>query len=243
MRTGIYKTIFRVLLFSIAMAFLESAVVVYLRALYYPDGFAFPLKLIAPNIAVTEFIRELATMVMLIGIGIMAGRNNIERFAFFIFSFAVWDIFYYVFLKLLLHWPASLLTWDILFMIPVSWVGPLIAPVINSLTMILLASVIIFFVEKNNIANVGMFCWMLLIIGSVIIIVAYTLDYTEFMMKHMSFMELFNYNNSENIIKYTTEFIPARFNWLLFSIGELFHLFAIGLIYTYNSKPKNPKPS
>jgi hypothetical protein len=231
MKSGIIKTILWVFVFSVAMAFLESAVVVYLRALYYPEGFTFPLKLIAPEIAVTEFIRELATMVMLIGIGIIAGRKNIERFAFFIFSFAIWDIFYYVFLKLLLGWPSSLLTCDILFMIPLSWVGPVIAPVINSLTMLLLASVIIYFVEKKGFAQVGTINWILLIIGSLIIIVSYMLEYTDFMLKHMSIAELFNYNNSEKIIKFTTEFIPARFNWILFIIGEFFHLLAIGFLY------------
>ena len=88
-------------LFGIAMGLLEGAVVVYLRELYYPEGFGFPLKLMSNQVALTELFREAATLIMLMSIGALAGRTRIERFAFFIYSFAVWDIFYYVFLKLL----------------------------------------------------------------------------------------------------------------------------------------------
>ena len=235
MKTGIAKTIIWMLLFSVAMAFLESSVVVYLRALYYPEGFNFPLKLMSSAIAQTEFLRELATMVMLMGIGFFAGRNNIERFAFFILSFAVWDIFYYVFLKLLLNWPESFLTWDILFMVPLTWVGPVIAPVINSLTMITLATIIIWFVEKGIQVKIGLLNWALLIIGSIIIIIAYTLDYTRFMMQHMGILDLFDPENSQNIIKFTTEYIPSRFSWSIFIVGEILHLLAIAGIYRKNN--------
>jgi hypothetical protein len=76
----------------------------YARALY-PGGFSFPLSPIPERLAITELLRELATLVMLAGVGVVAGRNFPERFAWFIFSFGVWDIFYYVFLKLLIGWP------------------------------------------------------------------------------------------------------------------------------------------
>lgn len=231
MKSAINKIIFWVILFSIAMAFMESSVVVYLRALYYPSGFAFPLKLIDNKIGITEFIREIATLIMLLGIGIVSGRRNIERFAFFIMSFAVWDIFYYVFLKLLLNWPESLMTWDILFMVPVAWVGPVVAPVINSFTMILLSFVIIYFVETRGNASIGGISWLLLIVGSLVVILSYTIDYTEFMMQKMSLGELLNFNNSENIIKFTSQYIPSSFKWWIFLIGEGMHLLAILLFY------------
>jgi len=130
-------------IFAIAMGFLESAVVIYLREIYYPEGFAFPLNIIHGKIAVTEILREAATIVMLVSVSILAARRWIIRFAWFIYLFAIWDIFYYVFLRVLLGWPESLLTWDILFLIPTTWVGPVLAPVINSLTMILLAILLI----------------------------------------------------------------------------------------------------
>src|SRR5690349_12153523 len=91
--------------FIIALVFLESAVVIYLRRLYYPQGFAFPLVPIPPDIGMIEFLREAATMIMLLGIAVIGGRNTAQRFALFIYSFAVWDIFYYVFLKIFDHWP------------------------------------------------------------------------------------------------------------------------------------------
>ncbi len=132
------KTLTWVVVFSIAMGYLEAAVVVYLRELYYPEGFDFPLKEMDMGIIVTELFREAATMIMLLSIGFLAAKRKIERLAYFVLPFAIWDIFYYVFLKVALGWPESLLTWDILFMLPVTWVGPVICPVINSLTMILL---------------------------------------------------------------------------------------------------------
>jgi len=101
------------------------------------------------HLALTEIFWEAATLIMLVGIGIIAGRNSSERFAWFLYSFAVWDIFYYVFLKLLLNWPESFMTWDILFLIPVTWVGPVIAPVIVSITMIAFALIILYSNQKS----------------------------------------------------------------------------------------------
>jgi hypothetical protein len=115
------------------MGYMESSVVVYLRAIMYPDGFGFPLAPFDSHLAVTEIFREVATIIMLLGAGIIAGKTFPERFAWFIYCFAIWDIFYYVFLKALLGWPESFMTWDILFLIPATWVGPVISPIIVSL--------------------------------------------------------------------------------------------------------------
>ena len=124
--------------YAIAMAFLESAVVVYLRELYYPTAFRFPVVPIAPHVAITEFFRELATMVMLLAPAALVSARRMERFAWFSFCFGVWDIFYYVFLKALLGWPVSLFDWDILFLVPVVWVGPVLAPCLISVGLIVL---------------------------------------------------------------------------------------------------------
>jgi hypothetical protein len=88
-------------LFSIAMGLFESAVVIYMREILYPEGFGFPLSPVQPDMMLTELLREGATIIMLLGIGFLAGRNTSERFAWFLYSFAIWDIFYYVFLRLL----------------------------------------------------------------------------------------------------------------------------------------------
>jgi hypothetical protein len=129
-------------IFAIAMAFIESAVVVYLRAIFYPDGFKFPLKAITDHKIVIEVFREAATLFMLLSVTFLAGKKRWERFAWFMFSFGVWDVFYYFWLKVLLNWPASLFDWDILFLIPVPWISPVIAPVSISLLMIIFSILI-----------------------------------------------------------------------------------------------------
>jgi len=130
------KTLFFLSLFAIAMAFVESAVVVYLRAIYYPEGFAFPLQPLADYKIIVEICREAATIVMLMTVAHISGRKFWERFAYLIFIFGIWDFFYYVWLKVLLNWPATIWDWDILFLIPLPWIGPVIAPVSISLLMI-----------------------------------------------------------------------------------------------------------
>jgi hypothetical protein len=122
--------------YAVAMAYVESAVVVYLRALYYPHGFAFPLAPLPPGMAAIEIGREAATLVMLIGVAMLAGRERWERCLAFCVSFGVWDLFYYVWLWLLLRWPPSLFTWDVLFLIPVPWTGPVVAPVVVSVLLV-----------------------------------------------------------------------------------------------------------
>ena len=61
---------------------------------------------------------------MLLAVAYIAGGNGPQRFGYFLLSFGIWDVFYYVFLKVLIGWPESLLTWDVLFLIPLTWVGP-----------------------------------------------------------------------------------------------------------------------
>jgi len=213
-------------------------VVVYIRALYYPEGFKFPMKIIDERILLTEFFRELATLIMLMSIGMFAGRKAIERFAFFIFSFAIWDIFYYVFLKIILGWPESFMTWDILFFIPTTWIGPVIAPVINSLMMIALSIAIIFSVEKTGKAKMGIRIWTLLIAGSLVVILSYTIDYSRFILERFTFGELFSATYNKNVMEYVTKYIPVNFNWLIFAVGALLHAAGIYMVYNLNLRKK-----
>ncbi len=111
-----------------AMAYLESAVVVYLRMLYYPEGFTVLLKSMPLSVYFIELSRETATIVMLVVVARLALRPFWLRLSAFLFLFAGWDIFYYLWLYLLIHWPPSLKTRDILFLIPLAWIGPVWSP-------------------------------------------------------------------------------------------------------------------
>ncbi len=109
-----------VVIFSIAFAYIEAAVVVYLRQIFHPEGFTFPLTTfgLSPlwkRLLFTEIGREAATIVLIFTGCWLSGKNRRQRFAYFMTIFAVWDIFYYVWLKVLLDWPSSIMDWDILF--------------------------------------------------------------------------------------------------------------------------------
>ncbi len=123
-------------MFAIAFGYLEASVVVYLRNLYYPDGFSFPLVIIPSHPLVVELFRELSTLVMLASVAFLVGRRFWECFGYFIILFGIWDIFFYLWLKATINWPPSLFTWDILFLLPIPWIGPVIAPVLVSVLMI-----------------------------------------------------------------------------------------------------------
>lgn len=216
-------------LFSIAMGFMESAVVVYLREIYYPNGFSFPLVPIGNNIALVEFLREAATIIMLFGIGVLTGKSAAQRFAFFIYCFAIWDIFYYVFLKWLIDWPASFMTWDILFLIPVPWVGPVITPCVVSLTMILLALSIIFLQERGINTQLNRKDWAWFILGSLTIIASFVWDYFLYVGKLNSKSTIWTLSSDNSLFQDITAYVPIEFNWPLFLLGEAILLVGIVL--------------
>lgn len=143
------RKIFWVSIFAVAMAFVESAVVVYLRRIYYPEGFAFPLKPLTDNLIVIEVLREAATILILFSIAALAGKKIWERFAYFLFCFGIWDIFYYVWLRSLLNWPSSVFDHDILFLMPLPWIAPVIAPVSISMLIIIFGIFIIYSFQRG----------------------------------------------------------------------------------------------
>lgn len=127
----IKRTVILLSLYSTAMALLEAAVVVYMRRLYYPSNplELFPMRFLDQYDPVLELGREVATIVMILTVAFLAERRNLTRtFAAFVFVFGLWDLFYYVWLKLLIGWPRTWLEWDILFLIPSVWLGPWICP-------------------------------------------------------------------------------------------------------------------
>ena len=126
-----------VIAFAIAMAWVESASVYYLRALVdriepYQSN---PLP-INDALGYVELWREASTLVMLATVGMLAGRTWRRRVGYAAIAFGAWDICYYVFLRIMTGWPRTLLDWDILFLLPLPWWGPVIAPVSIAVLMI-----------------------------------------------------------------------------------------------------------
>ena len=138
-RTGITGRAIAVVAFAVAMGYVEAAAVVYLRAaLGQPAAATFPLQQAGPNerLALIEFGREIATLVMLTGDGWAVGRRGWEWLAWTAVAFGAWDIAYYGWLAVFIGWPASVFDIDLLFLVPVPWVGPVWAPVVVSLALV-----------------------------------------------------------------------------------------------------------
>jgi hypothetical protein len=216
------RTILWVCVFSIAMAALESAVVVYLRALYYPDGFSVAFRLIDESIVKVELLRELATLVMLFSVGYLAGKTFNERMAYFLLSFAIWDIFYYAWLKVLIDWPASVFEWDILFLIPFTWLGPVWAPLVCSLTMIALALVLL-----SHSRKVSPWVWSLLLGGSFLILFTFMKDYAALLVDNGLMSEYPTLLQNEDFVRLASAFFPDAYSWIIFWIGETLLIFGV----------------
>lgn len=161
------KAVYIVFVFALAFAFMEAAVIVYLRHIV---GFTPPpvgrdeVALVLPGIAFLkanaavkiidsrtllsiEMIREAATIVVLASVALLAGRKFLEKAAYFFLAFGIWDIFYYVFLRMTVGWPTGLADPDVLFLLPVPWVGPVFVPVLISLVLVFAS---LWYLRKEN---------------------------------------------------------------------------------------------
>ncbi len=197
--------------FTVAMGFLEAAVVVYLRAVAYPDGFAFPLVPLDTELVVTELLREAATLVMLLAPGALITRDRLQRFAWFCWAFAVWDLCYYVFLKLLLDWPESLFTWDVLFLLPTVWVGPVLAPCMVSLGLLLLAVAILHGRERHAHFGPSMWQWALLVISGAAMLYAFMVDPLRYLLANAPSRSV-----GASAMSALDAYVPQAFPWGLF---------------------------
>jgi len=140
-------------LFAGSFGFVEASVVVYLRAatgllpgytqslaeirrsqeIYRPS---ISLSQIPQSLVTIEVCRETATMVMLTMVALLAGSSRRERWAAFLWAFALWDLSYYAGLWASIRWPTSLLDLDVLFLIPVPWIAQVWFPLFVSLMTI-----------------------------------------------------------------------------------------------------------
>ncbi|MFO7915187.1 MAG: hypothetical protein R6U43_05795 [Candidatus Krumholzibacteriales bacterium] len=217
-------------LYGVAMGMFEAVLVIYLRMLYYPGGFEFPLNWISSPALPFELLRELSTLVMIAAVAVVAAGDRLKRLAWFLYIFAVWDIFYYIFLKLLIGWPESLLTRDILFLIPVTWVGPVLAPVICSVTMILMACCILLPGFYGFRTRTGAVDWLLIYGGAFLVFLSFIEDYAMLIIRGGFLPRFFELHRSSEFISRVTEYVPESFNWPLFAAGEALILAGLYMI-------------
>lgn len=159
--------------FGVAFGWVEAAVVVYLRRLFYPDGFGFPLRDFPLEIGVVEVAREFATLVMLVAVAWLGARTVWGRFGLFAVAFGAWDLAYYGGLYVALRWPASLGEWDVLFLIPGIWTGPVWAPALVAAALVACGSVLYWRGEQGRLARPGSRQWVLALAALVAIIAAF----------------------------------------------------------------------
>ncbi len=191
-----------VCVFAIAMAWVESAVVFDLRTMvdriqpYQPD----PLPLVG-RLGPVELVREFATMVMLLTVGVLAGKTWRARWGYALVAFGVWDIFYYIFLRVMCGWPQSLLDWDILFLLPLPWWGPVLAPVLIALLMITWGTLATQFEPKPASRVSNMAIWSIAFLGMLLALYVFMAD---------------SLRVADQGVEVIRKVLPTEFNWPLF---------------------------
>ena len=214
MNSKFIKKILLVFLFGIAFAYIEAAVVAYLRTIYYPSGFHFPLVMKYDRNLTIEFFREFATLLILFSSSALLSRKFWEGFGYFVIIFGVWDIFYYVWLKVTIGWPASVFDPDFLFLIPIPWIGPVLSAVLISLTMIIIGIDITDLFNKGYNVKPGLIHWVMVLIGSALILYSYMSDWgAAFFQKY-----------------------PKPYNWFMLAGGII--LFSIAYLHLRKSALK-----
>jgi hypothetical protein len=205
------KQLFWLMVWGVAFGYIEASVVIYLRDIYYPQGFAFPLVIIEDHILLTEVIREAVTLLIIWATVCLSYRKLQSRIAAYVVLFGIWDIFYYIFLKLFLNWPENLNTWDILFLIPTPWVGPVWAPVLVSIVFIYAGTAILIRNHQNHFLDFDKRFIVLELFAALLIIVSFIIP-------------------GSSVIEQN---LPTHFPWYLFLIGFLTGI-GIFLYYFYS---------
>jgi len=135
-------------IFGIAMAHLEGVVVVYLRkalGIENAETNKVSVEKLPRKTLIIEQTREAATIVMLVAIALLTGSNWVERVILFLWTFAFWDLFYYLSLYILIRWPRNMREIDVLFLIPVPWIAPVWFPIgVSGLTILTIVLLYIF---------------------------------------------------------------------------------------------------
>ena len=157
--------------FAVAMAFVEAAVVVYLRKVI-GEGPVFPMKDLPALLLVVEIGREAATIVMLLAVPFLSFHGGARRMGAFLLLFAVWDVFYYLWLHVTIGWPAGIFDWDVLFLIPLPWVGPVWSVLLLCAGMFIF-SVLFLRAPKDAVFSPGAWGWGSGMAGTITVIATY----------------------------------------------------------------------
>jgi hypothetical protein len=193
-----------VMAFAIAMAWVEAASVFYIRALvdriepYQSD----PLPM-QGALGYVELCREAATLVMIATLGVLAGGTRRRRAAYAALAFGTWDIFYYVFLRVISGWPRTLLDWDVLFLLPLPWWAPMLAPVSIALMMILWGTLA---TQLGDGSTDAPWAWALGSVGIVLALVVFMIDAGRAL------------PDGRDAVLHV---LPTTFNWPLFCVALL----------------------
>jgi hypothetical protein len=190
--------------FSIAMAYLEAAVVVYLRRLYGISDLILQVPPFDRQIAVIEVGREFSTLVMLLCIGWIAGKTIHSRIGFALITFGLWDIFYYIWLRVLIGWPQSVIEPDLLFLIPLPWWGPVLSPVLIALLMVVGGAIAVIRTENNGTLKIDPWFWLSLITGVLIMLFTFMSDALKALPADVATLSSLK---------------PSPFNWPVYLIG------------------------
>ena len=194
-----------VVVFAIGMAWVEAACVYYLRVMvdrlnpYQANPL--PMRGILGQV---ELVREAATLIMLITIGALAGRTWRTRLGYTAIAFGIWDIFYYVFLKAICDWPKSLFDWDILFLLPLPWWGPVLAPACIALLMIVWGTLVSESSDRNPGVSVRSALWPLSSFGIALALYAFMAD---------------SLHAVHHGLDVTRTVLPTTFNWSVFLVA------------------------
>lgn len=202
--SGVAKPLLWVGLFAVAMACLESAVVVYLRRLYGISDLILSVPPFDPQIGAIELGREAATLVMLLAVGWVAGKKFQSRLGFAIFAFGLWDIFYYIWLKVFIGWPQTLLDPDLLFLIPLPWWGPVLAPVLIALLMVVGGALLVQNEERGVTMHLTIIDWGMLAGGILLMLYAFMADALSALPADMQML---------------SQLRPSEFNWVVYLVG------------------------
>ncbi len=219
------RTLAALILFGLAFGYVEGAIVIVLRTIYEPiharlhpdrpSGDLFPLitldELRAEDPAHVQRLwieigREGATLIMLAAVPWTFARNVREWIAGFMIGFGIWDLAYYGTLKACLGWPDSPMTWDILFLIPLPWSGPVLAPMLVSISIIAAGAILLYREALGRPVWLARWHWSSIILGGSIVVASFCWDGRSV----------------------AGGAIPGPFPWIVFALGETLGLLAFG---------------